>query len=242
MSDPAPNLSANETPPARPNPPGAAVSHEPALKHRAAAWCAYVLGCSLAATLRYRWTDRSGYFENPTGKPAIYAVWHNRLLLCMKMYFGYVRKHNRTSGVALLISPSKDGAWSAAIHERFGAQSVRGSTNRRGGQALRELLRWARRGYDIGLTPDGPRGPRYVVQEGVMSLAQITGLPILPVSYKLNWKIRLKSWDQLLIPLPFARCEMIFEKPIFVPRDCTDDQREVLRQQLEQTLKAISAE
>ncbi len=75
-------------------------------------------------------------------------------------------------------------------------------------QALIELTTWAERGYDLAITPDGPRGPCYQIQDGVTSLAQLTGLPIVPVSFNLNWKIRVKSWDRFQIPLPFARCEI----------------------------------
>ena len=106
------------------------------------------------------------------------------------------------------MSASRDGAFLAAILERFGVQPVRGSSSRRGAQALLELTTWAERGYDLAITPDGPRGPRYVVQDGAMSLAQITGLPIVPVSYFLKWKIQLKSWDGFQIPLPFSICEV----------------------------------
>ena len=73
-----------------------------------------------------------------------------------------------------------------------------------------------------------------------MSLAQLTGLPILPFSYHLNWKIRPKSWDRFQIPLPFSRCELIVVEPIRVPREASDAERENLRQQLEQVLKSIS--
>ena len=70
-----------------------------------------------------------------------------------------------------------------------------------------------------------------------MSLAQVTGLAIIPVSFQIEWKIRSKSWDQFQIPLPFSRCELILEKPIIVPRDASDAEREQLRQLLERTLK-----
>jgi lysophospholipid acyltransferase (LPLAT)-like uncharacterized protein len=119
-------------------------------------------------------------------------------------------------------------------------QPVRGSSSRRGPQALLELTGWAERGYDLAITPDGPRGPRYVVQEGVMGLAQVTGLPIIPASYHLSWKVQAKSWDRFQIPLPFSRCEMVFGKPVRVPREASDAEREALRQQLERTLKEIS--
>ena len=139
-----------------------------------------------------------------------------------------------------MVSASKDGGFLTAILERFKVQPVRGSSSRRGPQALLELTTWAERGYDLAITPDGPRGPCYVVQEGIMSLAQITGLPILPASYNLNWKIRPKSWDRFQIPLPFSRCEIRVEKPIRVPREASDAERENLRLQLKETLKRLS--
>jgi lysophospholipid acyltransferase (LPLAT)-like uncharacterized protein len=141
-----------------------------------------------------------------------------------------------------MVSASKDGAFLAAILERFKVQPVRGSSSRRGPQALLELTTWAERGYDLAITPDGPRGPCYVVQEGIMSLARITGLPILPASYYLSWKYRPKSWDRFQIPLPFARCDIRVAKPIRVPRDVSDAEREKIRLELENTLKELSTD
>jgi hypothetical protein len=158
----------------------------------------------------------------------------------MPAYFDYVKKRNQTPGLAAMVSASKDGGFLTGILACFNVQPVRGSSSRRGPQALLELTTWAGLGYDLAITPDGPRGPVYVVQEGVMSLAQLTGLPIVPVSYSVNWKIRLKSWDRFQIPLPFSRCEMIYAKPIRVPREATDGEREQLRLQLEAELRAIS--
>jgi lysophospholipid acyltransferase (LPLAT)-like uncharacterized protein len=103
-----------------------------------------------------------------------------------------------------------------------------------------ELTTWAERGYDLAITPDGPRGPRYVVQEGIISLGQLTGYPIIPSSYHLGWKIRLKSWDGFQIPLPFSRCEMFYNKPIRVPTNATEAERENFRLELERALKEIT--
>ena len=216
------------------------VPHEPRWHQRLGAWLVFLLVRTVSVTLRYRWTDRSGYFTGPAADPAIYCVWHNRLALCLEAYFGYAKKHNQTPGMAAMVSASKDGAFLAAILQCFKVQPVRGSSSRRGPQALLELTTWSERGYDLAITPDGPRGPAYVVQEGAMSLAQLTGLPVIPVSYYLGWKIRLKSWDRFQIPLPFSRCEVIFEKPVYVPRSASDAEREALRQHLERTLKDIS--
>ena len=216
------------------------VPHAPRWHQWLGAKLVVALTRAVSATLRYQWNDRSGLFAGPSPGPAIYCVWHNRLALCMVAYYGYVRKHTQTPGMAAMVSASKDGGFLASILECFGVQPVRGSSSRRGHQALLELTTWAERGYDLAITPDGPRGPCYVVQDGVMSLAQLTGLPIVPVSYHLSWKIRPQSWDRFQIPVPFSRCEMVLEKPVRVPREASEAERESLRQQLERTLREMS--
>jgi len=233
--------SAPENPEARPKKGKSVVvvPHAPTWYQRAGAWLVFVLVRSLAATLRYKWNDRAHILENPLEGPAIFCFWHNRLGLCMEAHRLYARR-SRRPGMAGLVSASRDGGFLAAILETFKVQPVRGSSSRRGPQALLELTTWAERGYDLAITPDGPRGPAYVVQDGVMSLAQLTGLPIVPFSYYALRKIRAKSWDRFQIPLPFSRCEMNFGKPIRVPREASDAEREALRKQLEQALKEIS--
>jgi len=219
---------------------GIVVPNAPRWHQRLGAWLVWGVVRAVSLTLRYRWIDRSGYFETGQAGPAIYCAWHNRLALCMEEYFGYVKKRNLTPGMAAMVSASRDGGFLAAILECFGVEPVRGSTSRRGPQALLELTSWAERGYDLAITPDGPRGPRYVVQEGVMSLAQVTGLPIVPASYYLGWKVQLKSWDRFQVPLPFSRCEMVFGEVVRVPREASDAERALLRQQLERTLREIT--
>jgi len=194
----------------------------------------------VAATLRYHINDPHGFTTRKDCGRAIYCIWHNRLALSMKLYFAFGRRYHHSAGLAGLVSASKDGAFLAAILECFGVLPVRGSSSRRGPQALLELTTWAERGYDLAITPDGPRGPRYIVQEGAMSLAQITGLPVVPVSYYLSWKIRSNSWDRFQIPVPFSRCEITVGHVLRVPREASDAEREELRRQLEADLAAIS--
>lgn len=195
---------------------------------------------SVCATLRFSYIDRGGYYEQASGAPVIFCVWHNRLAVCLSAYFAYALRRNPTMGMAAMVSASRDGAFLTAILESFGVQPVRGSSSRRGPQALLELTGWAERGYDLAITPDGPRGPRYVVQEGVMALAQVTGLPIIPVSYNLGRKLQLKSWDRFQIPCPLARCEVILARPIRVPRDIPEDERERLRLEVQASLVEIT--
>jgi lysophospholipid acyltransferase (LPLAT)-like uncharacterized protein len=148
------------------------------------------------------------------------------------------RRHPRK--LAALVSASKDGALLAAVLGRFGVEQIRGSSSRRGPQALLELTSHAKRGYDLAVTPDGPKGPRYVVQEGVIALAQLTGLPIIPVTCNTRLKFCLKSWDRFQIPLPFSRCELILNEPILVPREADRAKREERRLELEASLRQSS--
>ena len=221
---------------------GVIVPNSPKWYQRLAAWIIWVTLRLIAATLRYHVNDSHRFTERKDIGQAIYCVWHNRLALCLKLYFTFGRRRYQSAGLAAMVSASKDGAFLTAILERFGVEPVRGSSSRRGPQALLELITWAERGYDLAITPDGPRGPRYVVQDGVMSLAQITGLPIISASYRLSWKIRLRSWDGFQVPLPFSRCEIFAGRVIQVPREATDAEREELRKQLETELRAISGD
>jgi lysophospholipid acyltransferase (LPLAT)-like uncharacterized protein len=219
---------------------GIVIPNQPKWHQRLGGFVLYWAMRSLAASLRCQWKDRSGFYDWADPGPAIYCIWHNRLALSMHIYFKFIRKRTSNGGLAAMVSASKDGAFLANVLEHFGVQPVRGSTSRRGPQALRELTSWARRNYDLAITPDGPRGPRYVAQEGVIALAQLTGRPIIPVSFNLGWKIRPNSWDRFLIPLPFSRCEFIFEKAFVVPRETPEAGREKFRLQLEQALNQIS--
>lgn len=219
---------------------GIVVPEQPHWHQRLAAFIIHVLLRVISATLRIRHVDRAGLREGTLRRPAIYCIWHNRLALSMASYHGYIKKYSQGAGLAAMASASRDGGMLIAVLQHSGVQPVRGSTSRRGPQALRELTTWARRNYDLAITPDGPRGPRYVVQEGVIALAQLTGFPIVPVTFNLGWKISVKSWDRFQIPLPFSRCEMIFEKPLRIPRDTSETARETFRAQLEETLNAIS--
>jgi lysophospholipid acyltransferase (LPLAT)-like uncharacterized protein len=219
---------------------GVVVPHQAKWYQRLAAALVVFLIRTGAKTIRFHKEDRAGYFGGSPAPKIIFAIWHNRLSLSAILYQRYVQKFAAERRMAAMVSASRDGGLLAKIMEGFGLEPVRGSSSRRGGQALVEMTTCAERGFDLALTPDGPRGPRYEVQEGVITTAQLTGFPIIPVSYHLNWKIRVNSWDKFQIPLPFARCDVIMEKPIFVPREISDEQRETYRKQLEQSLREIT--
>ncbi|MDE3066576.1 MAG: lysophospholipid acyltransferase family protein [Verrucomicrobiota bacterium] len=219
---------------------GVVVPHQARWHQRLLAALAYLLIRCVAGTVRFKLNDQSGFFNGAPKENLIFVFWHNRLALSAVLYRRYVLKFAPDRRIAGMVSASRDGGLLARILEHFHIQPVRGSSSRRGGQALLELTTWAERGWDLAITPDGPLGPRYVVQDGAMALAQMTGLPLVPVSYDLTWKIRVKSWDQFQIPLPFSRCHVSVGRILRVPREADDARREELRQQLEAGLRAIT--
>src|ERR1039457_4133547 len=224
----------------RPRKSGVVIPHAPKWHQRLGAFLLFISLRALLLTVRCRLRTPSEYLSPNAPAPVIFCLWHNRLATCIKALDAHRRPHNSGAGMAALVSASRDGAFLARTLEWFGIQPVRGSSSRRGAQALRELTTWAERGYDLTITPDGPRGPCYEIQDGITSLAHLTGLPIVPVALNLNWKISLKSWDRFQIPLPFARCEVCVGKTFRVPADASDAEREKLRLQLEAELRAIT--
>ena len=143
----------------------------------------------------------------------IYTLWHRQEVL-----FIYLHRNRDICG---LVSKSKDGEYMARILKRFGFTFVRGSTTTGGFLSLRSLIRAARGGYSIAITPDGPRGPMCKVQPGAIYLAQKAGLPVIPCALALSRKKILRSWDKYQFPLPFGRIQVVYGAP--VPVAGTDD-------------------
>ncbi|HSH69472.1 MAG TPA: lysophospholipid acyltransferase family protein [Deferrisomatales bacterium] len=143
--------------------------------------------------------------------PLLTACWHNRLLGPVFPY------RNQNAGVA--ISQSDDGELISRVVEAFGFVPIRGSSSRGGSQVLRTMLRHLGQGYDVVFTPDGPRGPRYLVQPGLAHLACRTGRPVLPVGVGMSRKLVFSSWDRFQLPLPFGRIRIQFGEVLRFTRD-----------------------
>ncbi|MBA2252502.1 MAG: lysophospholipid acyltransferase family protein [Nitrospirales bacterium] len=129
------------------------------------------------------------------GQHIILAFWHGRQLMIPLAYHG--------REVHILISQHRDGELISRIMSRFGYHSVRGSSTRGGTAALRQLIKLGRSGVDLAITPDGPKGPRYVAQPGTIQLAKVTGLPILPLTFSCSKKnsspVGIGSWSHTLL-------------------------------------------
>jgi hypothetical protein len=136
--------------------------------------------------------------------PRIIVGWHNRSFIApavLLRLFGRGR-------IRCLVSPSRNGAWQAAVFARLGIVPVRGSSTRRGIPALLRLIHELRAGNDVLVSPDGPSGPVYQVQPGVLALARASGRPMLLLNANCRHAWRLRCWDRHLLPPPFARLEV----------------------------------
>jgi lysophospholipid acyltransferase (LPLAT)-like uncharacterized protein len=199
-----------------------------------------VLMHTLSLTLRYRLLDRSGLFTGGLSGPVIVCLWHNRLGSAPTFYRRYFRKQASTRRAAAIVSASRDGALLAYFLQLVGMQSARGSTSRRGPMAMLEMARLATQGYTLAITPDGPRGPCYHLQSGVIYLARLTQLPIVPCSMNTGWKVCLKSWDRFQVPLPFSRVTVEFAPPLSVPRDASEADQASLLEDLRERMRSIT--
>jgi lysophospholipid acyltransferase (LPLAT)-like uncharacterized protein len=168
------------------------------------------------------------------GRYIIFPFWHQRLLM-----MPFLRYSGR---VGMMISQHRDGEFIARAVKQFGVDSVRGSTTRGGLSALRGMIRIFRTGANLAITPDGPQGPKHVVQIGVIELARQTGAPILPVTYGASRKKVLGSWDNFIVPLPFSKVAYLWGEPLFVPRDADKDRMEECRRLLQERMRQITEE
>jgi len=189
----------------------------------------------LFSTIRLKVHDRSGLTQKRFAGPVILCFWHNRIL---GITVSFLRRYPaERRGVTVLTSPSRDGEILAQCVRNLGMEAVRGSSSRRGSQALRELVSIIEKGGDIAITPDGPRGPRYSLGPGAILLSQTTGTPLLPMHAKFSRCVRLKSWDGFIIPLPFSTISVSLSEPITVPKDSDANAFEQYRVQLETILR-----
>lgn len=189
----------------------------------------------LGATCRRRYV-RTEIFEDMLAErgTALLALWHETtgILAC------YFRGRNFHSTA----SYSFDGELAARAVHCFGAETVRGSSSRGGSLALDQMEKVLGKVPAVGLTLDGPRGPRRVAKPGIAILAARTQTPIVPVAAALDRAWRLRSWDRFMVPKPFARVVYAFAEPIAPPADDTPEAVEPVRAAVEASLNALHAE
>jgi lysophospholipid acyltransferase (LPLAT)-like uncharacterized protein len=168
-------------------------------------------------------------------EPFILAFWHGRILMMPYCW-------QRGRPIRMLISNHPDGQIIARTVSHFGIDTVVGSTARGGGAALRVMLKALKSGTSVGITPDGPRGPRMRASEGVVQVARLSGASIIPCAFSTVRRQVLGSWDRFIVAWPFSRGVFVWGKPITVPRDADEAALERSRLAIEQTLNSITAE
>lgn len=166
------------------------------------------------------------------GIPVIGALWHGRLLMMPIIYKG--------KKLSFLVSPHRDGQVMGKALKRFGFYAILGSTTRKGFSGFKQMVR--AHGSDIGIVPDGPRGPRQQVQIGVIELARLTGRPIVPITFNASKRKIFNTWDRFLLPYPFSRGVFIWGEPVYVDRDGDRDYLEEKRLLLERKLNELTEE
>ncbi len=162
----------------------------------------------------------------------ICAFWHNRTFLLPFIY----RYEMQLTNLVAMVSRSRDGQFLADFLHRFGFHTIRGSSSTGGIETFVQITRLARQGHDIAIAPDGPRGPSCLVQPGIIKLAQMTSLPIMPVSYQVSIRKELRSWDKLIIPMPCAKVAFEIAPAITVPRRSGQKGLERARKDLQERL------
>jgi lysophospholipid acyltransferase (LPLAT)-like uncharacterized protein len=189
-------------------------------------------------SIRMRYSPADG-LEELTRHPSsiVLTLWHNRLFLAGEWHNRY-RKEKTIYG---LISASKDGAWLETFYGWTGIRAVRGSQNRRGVQAMRELVKVIKvDGNDVGITPDGSRGPKYQAKQGAMAVAKITKAPVLLLSFEYSRAMRLNSWDGFVIPYPFSSVKVttkLLSSEFLCKSRSTEEAAQIVEDELNQITK-----
>jgi lysophospholipid acyltransferase (LPLAT)-like uncharacterized protein len=163
----------------------------------------------------YRIKIINGSIENEilkSGKSPIYISWHQR-------FFPGIMFLSGRKPIAIIVSLSKDGDLISKIIELMGWHPVRGSSSKGGARALRIVNEIVKEGYSLGHIVDGPRGPVGEVKPGLLSIARASGMPILPTIISAERKWTFGSWDKFIIPKPFSKIIIKFDKTIFIPEN-----------------------
>lgn len=199
------------------------------LKSRAIGTSIHILIVLFGWTFRWRPHDPEDVLGANADNPLIWIFWHNRTFALP----GARTRYAQGRGGAILSSASRDGEIIAVLAAKINCAAVRGSSSRRGARALFGLLDWLKKGYDVAVVPDGPRGPRYRLGPGVIKLAQLTSARILPVRVEYGSCWTFKSWDRFQLPRPFTTVDIYFGPLVEVPDKLDEEEFEEQRVRVE---------
>ena len=173
-------------------------------------------------------------YNNPNLNPCIYAMWHSDQF-CI---FG-IPEHDK---IHVLISKSKDGNIIAYACEGLGFKTIRGSSGKRGAiESTLKMVNILESGENVAIMVDGPNGPLHSIKNGVVRIAKMSGVPIVPVGwYSPQWNFfKLPSWDKMTAPLHNVNLVNLYGEPIYVPKDLPQDKEVEIRKKLKEELEEI---
>lgn len=187
----------------------------------------------LGKSLKIEWVGAENLNEIRERKgKVLYALWHGRMLM---LVYTHRRQKNQ-----VLSSRHRDGEIIARILKNLGFGTVRGSTTHGGYEAILQMANKVKEGYDIAITPDGPKGPAFQIQPGAVVIAQKSGVPIIPITNSAQRKWILKSWDRFIIPKPFSKAVIFIGKPIYVPAELSPEDMDLKSRELEESLNLLT--
>lgn len=168
----------------------------------------------LAKTWRVQREGLEHGIQNPT--PVAYAIWHESIPAGLTLHRGL--------DFCVMISHHYDGELVQRVARRYGFRTARGSSTRGGFGAMRQMLRDSKDSPGLVLTPDGPQGPAHTIAPGLLWIAAVTGRPMVAVGLATTraWRAK-KSWDKMIVPLPFSRVSVVYSAPVPIPRDVLED-------------------
>ena len=166
-------------------------------------------------------------------KPFILAFWHSQLMM---IGFSWKKKQN----VNILASSHSDGRFGAIVGKYFNLNNIQTSEKNKSA-SLRSIFKLLNDNNYIGITPDGPRGPKEIVSEGIIKIAKKSKVPIIPIGFWSSKNFKLKSWDSFLITLPFSKCSFVWNKPLEIPYNIQENQiqhyQKLLQEKINQSVK-----
>jgi lysophospholipid acyltransferase (LPLAT)-like uncharacterized protein len=172
---------------------------------------------------------RYHYDKNKVKKtPTIFVFWHGELIL---LPFGY-RDYRKSKNIDTIVSSHHDGEIATRLLNLLGGGAIRGSSTRGGLKALVEAFKSIKNGRDVGITPDGPKGPRHSVADGAVLIAQKKSVPIVAMNLNASRAWRLKSWDKFMIPKPFCTLDFYYSDPFFIEGLSMNEAKEKIKKEL----------
>ena len=192
----------------------------------------YIRAVNFTSSIQFENESIPKQFWN-NDKPFILAFWHSQLMM-----IGFSWKKNKN--VNILASGHSDGRFGAIVGKYFNLNNIQTSEKNKS-VSLRSIFKLLNDNNYIGITPDGPRGPKEIVSEGIIKIAKSSKVPIIPIGFWSSKNFKLKSWDSFLITLPFSKCSFVWNKPLEIPYNIQENQiqhyQKLLQEKINQSVK-----